>query len=79
MQLLHEELTYRIRRCIYEVRREIGAGFDEETYNYNNHFRGNLFRQYQVSPQKVKRFLRKNRSTKSSRSSGAEGETQLAS
>lgn len=33
MKLLHEELTYKIRQCIFEVRNEIGAGFDEETYH----------------------------------------------
>lgn len=33
MKLLHEELTYQIRSCIYEVQNEIGAGFDEETYH----------------------------------------------
>ena len=33
MGLLHEKLTYKIRQCIYEVRKEIGAGFDEETYH----------------------------------------------
>ncbi|MCI0697131.1 hypothetical protein L0337_34640 [candidate division KSB1 bacterium] len=31
MKLLHEELTYKIRQCIFEVRNGIGAGFDEET------------------------------------------------
>lgn len=33
MKLLHEDLTYQIRSCIYEVRKEIGTGFDEETYH----------------------------------------------
>ncbi len=33
MKLLHEELTYKIRQCIFEVRNEIGAGYDEETYH----------------------------------------------
>ena len=33
MGLLYEELTYQIRGCIYEVRKEIGVGFDEETYH----------------------------------------------
>lgn len=33
MKLLHEELTYKIRQCIFEVRNGIGAGFDEETYH----------------------------------------------
>jgi GxxExxY protein len=33
MKLLHEDLTYQIRSCIYEVRQEIGTGFDEETYH----------------------------------------------
>ena len=33
MKLLHEELTYQIRASIYEVRKEIGVGFDEETYH----------------------------------------------
>jgi GxxExxY protein len=33
MALLHEELTYKIRQCIFEVRKEIGTGFDEETYH----------------------------------------------
>ena len=33
MSLLYEKLTYQIRKCIFEVRQEIGAGFDEETYH----------------------------------------------
>lgn len=33
MKLLHEELTHQIRACIFEVRKEIGPGFDEETYH----------------------------------------------
>jgi GxxExxY protein len=33
MKLLHEELTYQICASIYEVRKEIGVGFDEETYH----------------------------------------------
>ena len=33
MKLLYEELTYQIRSSIFEVRKEIGAGFDEETYH----------------------------------------------
>jgi len=33
MKLLHEGLTYQIRSCIYEVRKELGTGFDEETYH----------------------------------------------
>jgi len=33
MKLLHEELNYKIRQCIFEVRNAIGAGFDEETYH----------------------------------------------
>lgn len=33
MKLLHKQLTEQIRACIYEVRKEIGAGFDEETYH----------------------------------------------
>ncbi len=33
MKLQHEELTYKIRQCIFEVRKEIGAGYDEETYH----------------------------------------------
>ncbi len=33
MKLLHEDLTHKIRHCIFEVRNEIGAGFDEETYH----------------------------------------------
>ncbi len=33
MRLLHEDLTYQIRACIFEVRKEIGVGFDEETYH----------------------------------------------
>lgn len=34
MNLLHEEVTYKIRQCIFQVRREVGAGFDEETYHH---------------------------------------------
>ena len=30
--LLEEELTYRIRGCIYEVSRHLGAGFLEKVY-----------------------------------------------
>jgi len=33
MPLLYEKLTYQIRKCIFEVRKEIGAGYDEETYH----------------------------------------------
>jgi len=33
MELLHKELTRQIRACIFEVRKEIGTGFDEETYH----------------------------------------------
>lgn len=33
MELLHQDLTRQIRACIFEVRKEIGAGFDEETYH----------------------------------------------
>lgn len=33
MELLHQELTRQIRACIFEVRKEIGTGFDEETYH----------------------------------------------
>ena len=33
MKLLYEDLTYKIRRCIFDVRNKIGAGFDEETYH----------------------------------------------
>lgn len=33
MKLLHEDLTHKIRHCIFEVRNQIGAGFDEETYH----------------------------------------------
>jgi len=33
MELLHKELTRQIRACIFEMRKEIGAGFDEETYH----------------------------------------------
>jgi GxxExxY protein len=33
MELLHKDLTYQIRSCIFEVRKEIGVGFDEETYH----------------------------------------------
>ncbi|MGH7495516.1 MAG: GxxExxY protein, partial [bacterium] len=31
--LLHADLTYKIRQCIFEVRKEVGVGFDEETYH----------------------------------------------
>ena len=30
--LLEEELSYRIRGCVYEVSRELGAGFLEKVY-----------------------------------------------
>jgi len=33
MELLYKDLTYKIRKCIFEVQNEIGAGFDEETYH----------------------------------------------
>lgn len=33
MGLLHEELTYQIRKCIFEVHNTLGAGFDEESYH----------------------------------------------
>ena len=33
MGLLYEELTYKIRKCLFEVRKEVGYGFDEETYH----------------------------------------------
>ena len=30
--LLEQELTYRVRGCVYEVSRELGAGFLEKVY-----------------------------------------------
>lgn len=33
MGLLHEELTYEIIGCIYDVHKGLGIGFDEETYH----------------------------------------------
>ena len=32
-QLLYGDLTYNIRRCIFNVHNRIGVGFDEETYH----------------------------------------------
>lgn len=33
MKLLHEELTYKLRGCFYEVHNSINAGYDEECYH----------------------------------------------
>ncbi len=33
MELLHEALTYELRKCMMELHNEIGVGFDEETYH----------------------------------------------
>lgn len=33
MELLHKELTYQIRKCIFEVHNSLKAGFDEESYH----------------------------------------------
>lgn len=33
MGLLHKELTYRIRGCIYDVHNALGAGYSEEIYH----------------------------------------------
>jgi GxxExxY protein len=33
MGLLHEELTFELRRSMMEVQNELGVGFDEETYH----------------------------------------------
>lgn len=32
-ELLYEDLTYAIRKCIFEVHNDIGVGYDEETYH----------------------------------------------
>jgi len=33
MELLHEELTYVIRGCIFDVQNSLGTGYDEESYH----------------------------------------------
>ncbi len=33
MPLLHEELTYLIRDCVFEVHNSLGTGYDEEAYH----------------------------------------------
>ena len=33
MALLHEELTFELRKCMIDVHNEIGVGFDEATYH----------------------------------------------
>ncbi|RIK62180.1 hypothetical protein DCC62_27210 [candidate division KSB1 bacterium] len=33
MELLHQALTYELRKCMIAVHNEIGVGFDEETYH----------------------------------------------
>jgi GxxExxY protein len=32
-EFLYKELSYHVRKCIFEVQNEIGVGFDEETYH----------------------------------------------
>ena len=32
-ELLYKDLTYSIRRCIFDVQNDIGVGFEEETYH----------------------------------------------
>ncbi len=32
MELLHKELTYKIRKCLFEVYNTLGPGFDESVY-----------------------------------------------
>lgn len=33
MGLIYEDLTYELRRCIYDVHNALGTGYDEETYH----------------------------------------------
>jgi len=33
MELLHKELTYKLKGCFYDVQNELGLGYDEESYH----------------------------------------------
>jgi len=45
MRLIYEQLTYKIRGCIYDVHTELGPGYDEESYQ--------LALEYQLRKRKI--------------------------